>query len=90
MDHEDGLLQQAIDQLDAIEVINKNYICLKDIRFSKYCNILFDHMVYDSREAALDILKADGIIPIGRFGRWEYLWSDQAFLSGYNALDNEN
>ena len=23
--------------------------------------------------------------PLGRFGRWEYLWSDQAFLSGYHA-----
>ena len=83
---EDALLQLAIDQLDTIGVIDKAKVCLKDIRFSKYCNILFDHKVYDSRKDALDILKEMRIIPIGRFGRWEYLWSDQAFMSGYEAL----
>jgi len=27
-------------------------------------------------------LKDHGIVPIGRFGEWDYLWSDQALLSG--------
>lgn len=85
-DDENKLLQQTINQIDAIGVIDKGCVCVKDIRFSKYCNILFDHKVYDKRKGALDILQDHGIVPIGRFGRWEYLWSDQAFMSGYVAV----
>ncbi len=37
----------------------------------------------------LVILKDKEIIPIGRFGHWDYLWSDQAFMSGYEALKQD-
>ena len=86
VEDEELLLQQVIEQLEKIGVIDKANVCLRDIRFSKYCNILFDHKVYDSKKDALKILKEKKIIPIGRFGRWEYLWSDQAFMSGYEAV----
>lgn len=89
VDNEEELLKKTIEQMTAMGVIDKAAVIVKDIRFAKYCNILFDHNVYERRKAALDIIKAVGIIPIGRFGRWEYLWSDQAFMSGYSAIDEE-
>ena len=39
------------------------------------------------RKIVKDYLVKNNIVPIGRFGEWEYLWSDQAFLSGKNAGD---
>ena len=27
-------------------------------------------------------LKTQDITPIGRFGKWDYFWSDQAFADG--------
>lgn len=83
---EDALLEKTIDQLQAIRIIEKDKIIVKDIRFVKYCNVLFDHNVYNSRDKALNILRKHEIIPIGRFESWEYLWSDQAFMSAYNAV----
>lgn len=79
------LLEKVINQMDDIGAINKANIMVKDIKFRKYCNILYDHEVYKNREAALKYLKKKGIRPIGRFGEWEYYWSDQSFMSGYKA-----
>ena len=84
---EDGLLEKTIEQLDRIGALRSKDIIVKDIRFVKYCNILFDHKIYESRERAISELKKNHIIPIGRFGEWAYYWSDQSFLSGYNAVE---
>lgn len=79
------LLEEIIEQMDGIGAIDKNKILVKDIRFRKYCNILFDHAIYQNRDTTLKYLKKKGINPIGRFGKWEYYWSDQSFMSGYKA-----
>ena len=41
------------------------------------------------RDIVLSYLVSKEIIPIGRFGRWEYLWSDQAYMSGRIAAEKE-
>ena len=35
-----------------------------------------------------DYLKSVGIISIGRFGEWDYFWSDQSLLSGIKGAEN--
>jgi len=35
----------------------------------------------------MEYLRTNDIIPAGRFGDWDYLWSDQAFNSGKNGAD---
>ena len=78
----------SIDQLDRIGAARKTELIVKDIRFSKYCNIVFDHNIYNTRKVILDYLTSKNVIPIGRFGKWEYYWSDQSFISGYSAAEN--
>ena len=34
-----------------------------------------------------DYLKSVGIISIGRFGEWDYFWSDQSLLSGIKGAN---
>jgi len=63
-----------------------------DIVFAKvsrltYANVVFNLGMEKDRQVVLNYLKAQGLVPIGRFGLWDYLWSDQAFLSGYNAAE---
>ena len=53
------------------------------MRFEKYANVIFDHNIYKSREIVRDYLASIGIETIGRFGEWDYLWSDQSLLSGF-------
>lgn len=64
-ENEDELLEKTINQLHAIGIIEKNKIIVKDIRFVKYCNILFDHNIYDNRDKALGILEKYGLYLLG-------------------------
>ena len=54
----------------------------KDVRMVKYANVIFDL----ERERVLpivhDYLDSIGIVYVGRYGEWGYIWTDEAFLSG--------
>lgn len=80
------LLEKTIVQLDRIGAINKERVIVKDIRYRKYCNIIFDKNIYKNREVVLSFLRNYEVVPIGRFGEWKYFWSDQSFMSGYHAV----
>lgn len=76
------LLANSVEKLCNLGIINKEDILFTDIRFERYANVIFDHNVYESREIVRSFLKSIGIETIGRFGEWDYLWSDQSLLSG--------
>ena len=61
-------------------------IVVKDIRFEPYANVTFTHGIYENRQIVLDYLTSQGIESIGRFGKWDYLWSFQAFESGMEII----
>ena len=61
-------------------------IVVKDIRFEKYANVIFDKDIYKNREIVLDYLNKIGIESIGRFGKWEYFWTHQAFKDGMEVV----
>ena len=79
------ILNDIINQLSKAGIINVNNLVIKDIRFEKYANVIFDHNIYRYRKIVKDFLKSQHITLIGWFGEWEYFWSDQSFLSGYNC-----
>jgi len=60
-------------------------ILVRQAQLIPYANIIFDL----DRAAALRIvhgyLEDIGIAPVGRYGEWGYLWTDEAFLSGEAA-----
>ena len=63
-------------------ICEENDIIVKDIRYEKYANVIFDKDIYKNRQVVLDYLSEVGVESIGRFGRWDYLWSHQAFKTG--------
>jgi protoporphyrinogen oxidase len=62
---------------DDIEIVDKRII--------KYANVVFFTGMQTYRKKVLDFLNINNISSIGRFGEWDYLWSNQSFISGYNA-----
>lgn len=76
------LLDQSVKPLIDLGIIKEEDIIEIDVRFEPYANVIFDHNIYDNRKIVLDYVRSLGIEPIGRFGLWDYLWSDQALLSG--------
>lgn len=78
------VLNSTIEKLKSICEFDDDDIVVKDIRFEPYANVTFTHGIYENRQIVLDYLTSQGIESIGRFGKWDYLWSYQAFESGKN------
>ncbi len=78
----DDILNKTVASLKEICGFTDLEIAVKDIRFEKYANVTFTHGIYENRQVILDYLESVGIESIGRFGKWDYLWSHQAFESG--------
>ena len=51
-----------------------------------YANVIFDLGATASAAAVRGFLDDVGIGYCGRYGDWAYIWTDQSFFSGENAL----
>lgn len=79
------ILQETINKFIEIGLFKRENLLVTDIRTEKYANVIFDHNIYANRKIVLDYLNKNEIFSIGRFGEWEYFWSDQSMLSGRNG-----
>ncbi|OCG26847.1 hypothetical protein A9G11_13200 [Gilliamella sp. wkB108] len=80
------VLKNTIDKLVQIGVFKKQDLIVQDIRFEPYANVTFVHSIYQDRSIILNYLNELNIKSIGRFGKWEYAWSHQAFEDGKNTI----
>ena len=83
------VLEKTTNSLKKICGFDDKDVVVKDIRFEKYANVTFTHGIYENRRVILDYLKMQGIESIGRFGKWDYLWTFQAFESGMMLYEEE-
>lgn len=81
----DEIKERTIRQLIEIGVFEREHIEVSDVRYEKYANIIFTPDIYDNRACVHELLKTNGIYYAGRFGDWDYLWTDQSMLSGKRA-----
>ena len=59
----------------------------KDVMYQKYGYVIYDHARADAVKTIHSFLNDISIFPCGRYGAWEYLWSDEAVLSGKNTVE---
>lgn len=83
----DEMVDRVVQDLIRAKIISTDdRIVFSDIIDIKYGYVIFDR----DRQPAVDMihgyLKSIGIIPCGRYGMWAYLWSDEAILSGKDAV----
>ncbi|MEA1673532.1 protoporphyrinogen/coproporphyrinogen oxidase [Nitrospirillum sp. BR 11163] len=50
-----------------------------------YANVVFDLGMEERRDVVRSWVERQGVSLAGRFGEWEYLWSNQSMMSGLNA-----
>lgn len=91
----DKILKKVILELEEMKICKPKDIIIKDIRKEEYANIIFTKETYIARDNIKKYYKKNNINLIGRFGEWEYFWSDQSFLSGKKSVEklgekNEN
>ena|SRR5579871_1956811 len=83
----DALIEPVVADLRRVGLIREDdqILCTKAMLL-KYANIIFDL----DRNAALktvhDYLDDLGIAYCGRYGDWGYMWTDESFISGENAV----
>ena len=85
---EQELIDRTVGKLVEMGIIKQEDILFTHVGFEKYANILFTEPIYRARKIVRDWLTEQGIITFGRFGEWDYLWSDQSLLSGLNIIRN--
>jgi len=57
-------------------------LLFQDVFYQKYGYVIYDHFREEAVGKIHKYLKSFNIYPCGRYGAWEYLWSDQAILNG--------
>ena len=65
--------------------INDDDILFAHHKHLPWGNVVFDLGMEVRRNLVLNWLEGEGIISAGRFGEWDYLWSNQALMSGRKA-----
>jgi len=85
--HDSELLKKnVIFALKKMGIADEKDIVVLDQRRITYGNVIFEQGMEERRAIVLEWLKSHGIESCGRFGTWDYLWSNQSLLSGYSAL----
>lgn len=73
--------------LNKLKIATQDDILFSDFRTIEYGNIIFYKGMEQHRDAIRDWLGEQDIALAGRYGAWEYLWSNQALISGLNAAE---
>ena len=81
----DDLVDHVVTRAAKLNVLDRNAVIASDYRCVRYANVLFEHSRMNALRTVESYLDESGIIRCGRFGKWDYLWSDQSLISGKQA-----
>lgn len=83
----DNLVEHIIQVLETMKIAKKADVAIVDYRTVEYANVIFLRDMETKRDMVRSYLMTLGIYTAGRFGQWDYLWSDQSLLSGKKVID---
>lgn len=83
----DNLIEHIIQKGEIMKLWSKNDIEVSDYREVEYANVIFDFDRIKNLEIVKSFLDKIEIFTCGRFGDWEYYWSDQSLMSGKEVAD---
>jgi protoporphyrinogen oxidase len=83
----DDLIESCIRAVETMGLATRDEIVLTHHKHLPFGNVIFDLGMEERRNAVREWVEGQGIVLAGRFGEWDYLWSNQAFMSGRAAAD---
>lgn len=87
---DDSLCNYIEKCINKMNIAKSEDIMFMNVKYEKYANVVFYKDIYRNKKIVHDYLKSKTIEFIGRFGEWDYLWSDQSMVTGMNVVNNEN
>ena len=80
------MLKKSVESLIEIGYIrSEKDILFHNFEIIKYAYIIFDFNRTECVNQIIKYLRKCNFYPCGRFGWWDYLWSDQSYFSGVNT-----
>jgi protoporphyrinogen oxidase len=84
----ENIVEQVVDELAACGIFDS-----AKVLNAWQVNLKYGYVIYDvNREEAINTvhkwMRTNGVEPVGRFGLWQYLWSDQAVKSGKTLIQS--
>ena len=76
------LIEHIVNRGIKMGIFSMQDIEISDYREVKYANVVFDHERLTNVKKIHQYLDKNEVNYVGRFGEWDYLWSDQSLLSG--------
>ena len=80
------LVENVLYAIEKMQIASVDDILFTHHKHLPYGNVIFDIEMEENRRLARSIYKSPDVQLIGRFGEWDYLWSNQSFMSGYNVV----
>ncbi|ELQ2337070.1 NAD(P)-binding protein [Vibrio vulnificus] len=80
------LKENVLYALAKMKIAVQEDIIFMEHKHLPWGNVVFKLGMESHRKNVLDFIKNQKIYTAGRFGEWEYFWSNQSFLSGFNLV----
>jgi protoporphyrinogen oxidase len=74
------LEREVLEGLESAGLIRRDEVLFTDRTSTRHAYVVFDARYHERRDAALGWMDSAGIVPLGRFGRFEYDNSDQCVI----------
>lgn len=82
----DTLIAPTLDHLRAMGLLDAtDRVLVSEATFTRFANVIYDRDRAPAVAAIHAFLAEVGIAVCGRYGEWNHLWTDEAFLSGERA-----
>ena len=81
---EQDLIDRIVLEVNSLGISDRSPI-RSQVKRIEYANVIFDHNQKLVNSEILPFLENLGVHTAGRFGNWDYSWSDDAYLSGADA-----
>jgi len=84
----DSLIEPTVAHLRSMGLLDADdRILLSEATFTRYANVIYDHDRAAAVATIQEFLDEVSIQSCGRYGEWNHLWTDEAFLSGERAAE---
>lgn len=81
----EALTENCLQALERMGLAGRDEVVFTHHKHVPYANVVFDLGMEARRNRVREWVQSKGIVLAGRFGEWDYLWSNQAFMSGMRA-----
>ena len=80
------MTENCLAAMERMGLASRSDVIFTHHKHLPFGNVVFDLGMEERRDRVRAWVEAQGIGVAGRFGEWDYLWSNQAFMSGRAAV----